>query len=252
MRRLVSALPAVLAVALVSAAAAAADNGLSPVQPVSPNAHAIRTTYWVILIITAVIFLLVETALLVFIVRFRSRRRGRDQEAPQIHGATKLETSFTIVPVLILFGIMAFVFVKLPTIKDVPSARAAGELKIRVVAHQFYWEFQYPSGRVAMEHMVVPIDRVVTLGQTQSQAVFEIMGRKGELTPVQIELRDRFSEGLAAYRAQRWDDARRKFEAALLAVPNDGPSMTFIQRLDGLAAAPPDDGWDGAWHFDKK
>lgn len=163
MRRLVSALPAVLAVALLGAAAAAANNGLSPVQPESPNAEAIRTTYWVILIITAVIFLLVETALLVFIIRFRSRRRGRDQEAPQIHGATKLETSFTIVPVLILFGIMAFVFVKLPTIKDVPSARAAGELKIRVVAHQYYWEFQYPNGQVAMEHMVVPVDRVVTL-----------------------------------------------------------------------------------------
>jgi cytochrome c oxidase subunit 2 len=153
----------VLAVALLGAAAAAANNGLSPVQPESPNAEAIRTTYWVILIITAVIFLLVETALLVFIIRFRSRRRGRDQEAPQIHGATKLETSFTIVPVLILFGIMAFVFVKLPTIKDVPSARAAGELKIRVVAHQYYWEFQYPNGQVAMEHMVVPVDRVVTL-----------------------------------------------------------------------------------------
>jgi cytochrome c oxidase subunit II len=153
----------VLAVALVSAASAAANNGLSPVEPESPNAEAIRTTYWVILIITAVIFVLVETALLVFIIRFRRGRRSRDQEAPQIHGATRLETSFTIVPVLILFGIMAFVFVKLPTIKDVPSARAAGELKIRVVAHQYYWEFQYPNGHVSMQHMVVPIDRVVTL-----------------------------------------------------------------------------------------
>ena len=163
MRRLVSAVPAVLAVALMSAAAAAANNGLTPVEPESPNAEAIRTTYWVILIITGVIFVLVETALLVFIIRFRSRRRGRDQEAPQIHGATKLETSFTIVPVLILFAIMAFVFVKLPTIKDVPAARAAGELKIRVVAHQYYWEFEYPNGGVSMQHLVVPIDRVVTL-----------------------------------------------------------------------------------------
>jgi adenylate cyclase len=96
------------------------------------------------------------------------------------------------------------------------------------------------------------VDRVVTLGQSQSQTVFEIMGRKDELTPVQIELRNRYSEGLAAYRAQRWDDARRKFEAALLAVPNDGPSMTFIERVDSLAAAPPGDGWDGAWHLEKK
>ena len=47
------------------------------------------------------------------------------------------------------------------------------------------------------------IDRVVLLGQTQPQAVFEIMGRKGELTPAQVELRTHFSEGLAAYRARR-------------------------------------------------
>jgi cytochrome c oxidase subunit 2 len=162
-RRLVSALPAVLLAALVSAAAAAADNGLSPVQPVSPNAEAIRTTYWVILAVTAVIFVLVETTLIVFIVRFRRRRRSRDQEAPQIHGASRLETSFTIVPVLILFGIMAVVFVKLPTIKNVPAAHAADELNIRVVAHQYYWEFQYPGGHTAVQHMVVPVDRVVTL-----------------------------------------------------------------------------------------
>ena len=168
MRRLVSGLSAVLLVALVAAAGAAAGNGLSPVQPESPNAEAIRSTYWVILIVTGVIFVLVETALLVFIIRFRRGKRGRDQEAPQIHGATKLETSFTIVPVLILFGIMAVIFVKLPTIKDVPSARAANELKIKVVGHQYYWEFQYPNGQVAMQHMVVPVNRVVTLDVVSS------------------------------------------------------------------------------------
>ena len=168
MRRLVSGLSAVLLVALVAAAGAAAGNGLSPVQPESPNAEAIRSTYWVILIVTGVIFVLVETALLVFIIRFRRGKRGRDQEAPQIHGATRLETSFTIVPVLILFGIMAVVFVKLPTIKDVPSAHAANELNIEVVGHQYYWEFQYPNGQVAMQHMVVPINRVVTLDVVSS------------------------------------------------------------------------------------
>ena len=168
MRRLVSGLSAVLLVALVAAAGAAAGNGLSPVQPESPNAEAIRSTYWVILIVTGVIFVLVETALLVFIIRFRRGKRGRDQEAPQIHGATRLETSFTIVPVLILFGIMAVVFVKLPTIKDVPSAHAANELKIKVVGHQYYWEFQYPNGQVAMQHMVVPVNRVVTLDVVSS------------------------------------------------------------------------------------
>jgi adenylate cyclase len=96
------------------------------------------------------------------------------------------------------------------------------------------------------------IDRLVTLGQTQPQAVYEIMGRKGEMTAAQVELRARFAEGLAAYRAQRWDEARRAFEAALAAIPGDGPSMTFIKRIDRLRAAPPGDDWDGAWHLERK
>jgi len=96
------------------------------------------------------------------------------------------------------------------------------------------------------------IDRVVTLGQTQPQAVFEIMGRKGELTGAQLELRAHFSEGLAAYRAQRWREARHAFEAALLVMPDDGPSMTFIKRIDRLIAAPSSEGWDGSWHLERK
>jgi len=78
------------------------------------------------------------------------------------------------------------------------------------------------------------------------------MGAKGELTAAQIELRARFAEGLAAYRARRWEEARRAFEAALLAIPGDGPSMTFIKRIDRLVAAPPGEGWDGSWHLERK
>jgi len=163
-RRLVLALPAALTVALAAAAGAAANNGLSPVTPESPNADSIRTTYWVILGVTGAIFVLVETTLLLFVFRFRNRRRRRDQEAPQIHGATRLETSFTVVPVLILAGIMAFVFVKLPKIKDVPPATAAGApLNVRVEGHQYYWLFRYPNGATSVQRMVVPVNRVVTL-----------------------------------------------------------------------------------------
>ena len=96
------------------------------------------------------------------------------------------------------------------------------------------------------------IDRVVLLGQTQPQTVFEIMGRKDELSAGQIVLRARFAEGLAAYRARRWDEARRAFTAALDAVPDDGPSMTFIKRIDDLVTTPPGDGWDGSWRLEQK
>jgi class 3 adenylate cyclase len=96
------------------------------------------------------------------------------------------------------------------------------------------------------------IDRVVVAGHTHPEAIFEILGRQGELTPARSELRDHFAEGLAAYRNQYWDQARHAFIAALKAVPDDGPSQTFIKRLDSLAVTPPGEGWDGAWHLEQK
>ena len=96
------------------------------------------------------------------------------------------------------------------------------------------------------------IDRVAVLGQNRPQAVFEIMGRKGELSPAQLELRDRFAEGLACYRRRQWNEARRAFEAALAIVPNDGPSITFVNRLDKLTLHPPGEDWDGSWRLEQK
>jgi len=97
------------------------------------------------------------------------------------------------------------------------------------------------------------IDRLVVVGQTSPQVVFEIMGRKGELTPDQLLLRTRYSEGLAAYRARNWDEARRAFNAAALeAVPADGPSTTLAMRVESLQANPPAADWEGSWYLDHK
>ena len=96
------------------------------------------------------------------------------------------------------------------------------------------------------------IDRLVVLGQTHPETVFEILGRAGELTEAQLELQARYAEGLAAYRAGRWDDARRAFQAALDAVPADGPSMAMLQRVETFRANPPSADWDGAWRLDQK
>jgi adenylate cyclase len=94
------------------------------------------------------------------------------------------------------------------------------------------------------------IDRLVVLGQTH--AVFELMGQKGQITPPQNLLRTRYSEGLAAYREQRWQDARGAFGAALEAVPGDGPSMAFLRRIDELEKNPPGADWEGSWRFENK
>ncbi|MGY4404839.1 adenylate/guanylate cyclase domain-containing protein [Bradyrhizobium sp. USDA 3315] len=96
------------------------------------------------------------------------------------------------------------------------------------------------------------IDRLVVMGQTQPVAVFEILGKKDELTPAQTELRQRYADGLAAYRERRWDDAEQAFAAALAAAPGDGPSIAMKARVAAFRQDPPAADWDGAWHLERK
>lgn len=138
------------------------NGGFAPVTPASPNAQSINQSYKWIAIFTGAIFVLVEGTLVWFVIRYRRRGRDRTAEGPQVHGATRLELIWTAVPVLILAAIAAFVFYKLPGIKNIPAAKAqGGPLDIRVDAHQFYWQFTYPNGATSIDEMHVPVHRVV-------------------------------------------------------------------------------------------
>ena len=96
------------------------------------------------------------------------------------------------------------------------------------------------------------IDRLTVSGQSQPQTIFEIMGVKGGLSEAQQMLRSRYAEGLEAYRARLFDDARRSFDSALAAVPGDGPSIAMLKRVEAMQADPPAPGWDGTWNLESK
>src|SRR5262249_43967453 len=96
------------------------------------------------------------------------------------------------------------------------------------------------------------IDRLVVVGQSESQAVFEPMGKPGELSSEQEALRARYAAGLAAFRARRWDEARDAFAKGLESGPGDGPSRVLLARVEQFQANPPPADWDGAWHMERK
>jgi len=155
---------ALLGLVLAHVALAGDPAGLAPRGPDSPQAAKITDIYWLLLGITGAIFVLVEGALIIFVIRFRNRGRSRTLEGPQIHGATRLELIWTAIPVLILAAIVAFVLVKLPGINSAGSARAAGqELTVKVEGRQYYWNFIYPNGVIQVERMRVPAQHDVKL-----------------------------------------------------------------------------------------
>jgi cytochrome c oxidase subunit 2 len=143
--------------------AAAANGGFTPEYAHSPNAHRINTVYYVIFGFTAAIFLIVETLLVVFIVKYRARGRSREVEGAQVHGHTRLELIWTVLPAVILCVIGVVVFIELPKIADVPAASASDRLNVTVEGHQYYWQFDYPNGARSIGELHVPADKVVYL-----------------------------------------------------------------------------------------
>ncbi len=154
--------------------AVAGNGGFAPVDAASPNAERINESYAWVSIFTGAVFLLVEGSLIWFIVRYRRRRRRRDEDGAQIHGNTNLEIAWTLLPVVILVAIGAFVFYKLPGIQDVPSANASGgRVDVEVKGYRYYWNFEYPNGVIAVDKLRAPVGQTVKLDITASP--FEVI-----------------------------------------------------------------------------
>jgi cytochrome c oxidase subunit 2 len=161
--RLVSA-GALVALLANAAPALAGNGGFAPVPPESPNAHDITWTWWFVSIFIAIIFVLVEGLLILFVIRYRRGKRARDADGPQVHGSTRLETMWTVAPVFILAAIGVAVFSQLPGLRDVPSASAAGEkLELTVEGRQYYWQYVYPNGVIAVDRLRAPVGVPVDL-----------------------------------------------------------------------------------------
>ncbi len=134
--------------------------------PAGPEAHRILNLTTPVFIIAGVIFLLVEAAIVFAVWKFRDR--GDGAEPKQIHGNTRLELIWTIIPALILVG------VAIPTVKAVMdlTSRPGGGLEVKVTGHQWWFEFQYPDRNITTANvLVIPVGTPVDLEMTSADVV---------------------------------------------------------------------------------
>jgi cytochrome c oxidase subunit 2 len=105
------------------------------------------------------IFLVVQALLLFAVFRFRER----DPKAipRQVRGSAMLELIWTVLPAVIL------VFIAFPTVAAIFRTQAEppkDALRITVIGHQWWWEFQYPDlGIVTATDLHLPAGRTVSL-----------------------------------------------------------------------------------------
>lgn len=142
------------------------DAPLSAVDPRGPFAQEIDDLFWPVFWIATAIFVIVEGGILFAIFAFRDRR-GR-KEPKQIHGNTKLEVTWTLIPALILAGIAV------PTVRSVFNLTECGEgaMPVKVIGHQWWFEYQYEQyGIESANVMVIPAGEEVCAEMTSDDVL---------------------------------------------------------------------------------
>ena len=144
----------------VVAAACAPNASQSALEPKGPYAEAGYDLFVPVFWVATAVFIIVEGLLLFFVIRYRHRKNDTALP-PQVHGNTKLEIGWTILPTLIL------AVVAVPTVATIWDLAAEPEgdvLQVTVLAHQWWWEFDYPDqGIITANELHIPTDRPVYL-----------------------------------------------------------------------------------------
>jgi cytochrome c oxidase subunit 2 len=124
---------------LVALNASSVWNSFFPPEAKSVQGQAIRNLYDIVFAIAVIIFLIVEGLIIWTVVRYR-RKPGDNELPPQTHGNNLAETIWTLVPT----AIVLFLFViSWQTLNSVDATSAQPNLKVRAVAGQFQWSFEY-------------------------------------------------------------------------------------------------------------
>ncbi|MBS3940289.1 MAG: cytochrome c oxidase subunit II [Actinobacteria bacterium] len=151
----------VLALGLFLASCSAPQSAMDPAGPYAQGPHDLIVPVFVIAL---VVFILVQGLIIFAVVKFR-RRPDDDGSLPaQVHGNTRLEIFWTVIPALILAGIAV------PTVQGIFSTmnEPDGEyLTVEVVGHRWWWEFYYPDFDIyTANELVIPVDTPVRLEMT--------------------------------------------------------------------------------------
>lgn len=117
--------------------------------------------FWNVLIIVSVpIFVAVTTMLIFSLRRWRQRAGEEGLDGPPIHGSTKLEVIWTIIPSIVIVALTTYATILLV---DIQAAPAKGTRVVNVTGVQFAWTFetQTPSGPVKSGRLYLPINEPV-------------------------------------------------------------------------------------------
>lgn len=137
------------------------DDRISALRPRGPVAEdqffLMKLSFGIMMIVVVVVFLLY----LYVIIRFRKKKGDKDIVPKQVEGSHTLEVIWTVIPIILLL-IMAVPTVHY-TFKHLEDHReSADALPVKVTAHAFWWQFEYPTlGIQTAQELVIPTNKKI-------------------------------------------------------------------------------------------
>lgn len=135
--------------------------------PDSPQAQGIFNLGVIVAVILATIYVIVGGVIFFSVMRFRWREGEPDPK--QIPGNKRLEIIWTAIPFLIVVTLF-FLTAHTMAISDPPPAP---EPDLVVIGHQWWWEFRYPSGVVAVNEVHIPVGKPLSLRLDSTDVLHE-------------------------------------------------------------------------------
>ena len=164
-RRLLVAIPLLLVVL----SACNTDVPQGTLDPAGPIGRDIDGLFWLVFWIAVVVFVVVQGALLFSVLRFRMRKGEEVKPVVQVHGNTRLEVLWTIIPAVLLAGIAV---PTLSTLFDLSAEPEGERIDVNVTGHQWWWEFEYPElGVITANELHIPAEENVYLTMTSADVI---------------------------------------------------------------------------------
>lgn len=111
----------------------------------------------VMIVLSSFVFAVVVVMMGYALIKFRAKP-GDESDGEPIHGNTRLEIVWTVIPTIIVLFAAGYSWVVLDRIE----AREPDRLQVNVFSQQFAWNFTYPdAGKHSSDELRVPVNRQV-------------------------------------------------------------------------------------------
>lgn len=151
-----------LAVLMLVASGCSGDPTLNALDPQGTAGEKSLDLMKMSIMVMTFVFTVVMAIYIWVIIRYR-KRKNKEVMPEQVHGSTKLEIIWTVIPIVLLTALAV------PTVRytfDLAETPKPNEkaVRINVTGYQYWWEFEYPDyGFTTAQEMVIPIDTKIEL-----------------------------------------------------------------------------------------